>query len=95
VKPDPRALVHAVRELNSKAAFYVGDTADDLNLVLRYRQEAQRDDPSLPPVLAVACAKDEEVASLFQARGADIVLAHVEELPTALEALSAAELTRD
>src|SRR5207248_9560105 len=31
-KPDPRALTLAVRTLDSRAALYVGDTADDLDL---------------------------------------------------------------
>src|SRR5260370_711402 len=51
-KPDPRALELAVRTLESRGALYVGDTADDLDLVLRYRHEAQPADPRLPPVLA-------------------------------------------
>ena len=85
-KPDPRALAHAVRRLEASAALYVGDTADDLDLVLRYRREEQADDPMLPPVLAVAIARGAE-AEVYRERGADIVLTHVNMLPEALSRL--------
>lgn len=85
-KPDPRALAHAVRRLEASAAVYVGDTADDLDLALRYRREARANDPTLPPVLAVAIARGVE-AETYAARGADLVLAHVNALPEALSRL--------
>jgi phosphoglycolate phosphatase-like HAD superfamily hydrolase len=85
-KPDPRALELAVRTLESRGALYVGDTADDLDLVLRYRHEAQPADPRLPPVLAVAVAEG-AAATAYQERGADIVIPRVGELPAALVAL--------
>ena len=85
-KPDPRALALAVRMLESRGALYVGDTADDLDLVLRYRHDAQPADPRLPPVLAVAVAEG-AAAVAYQERGADIVIPRVGELPAALVAL--------
>lgn len=85
-KPDPRALAHAVRAIGSSAGLYVGDTADDLDLVLRYRREERPADPALPPILAVAIAHGVE-AETYAARGADLVLREVGALPEALSQL--------
>ncbi|HEX6798042.1 MAG TPA: HAD family hydrolase [Ktedonobacterales bacterium] len=86
-KPDPRALWAALDELNAKEAIYVGDTADDLDVVLRYRRELQAHDPALPLVLAVMVARG-DTAGVYQRRGADIVLSRVTDLPAALRRLS-------
>jgi len=83
-KPNPRALVLALARLGARGALYVGDTADDLALVLRYRREVQARRPNAPPVLAVMVA-DGQAAEFFQAHGADIILSRVTELPVALE----------
>lgn len=88
-KPDPAALVFAVRALNTRGALYVGDTADDLDLVARYRAEAQPGDVALPLVLAVMVASGEQ-ALLYQQRGADVIIPSVAELPGAVRALAAA-----
>ncbi|MFI5274336.1 MAG: HAD family hydrolase [Ktedonobacterales bacterium] len=85
-KPDPRALLLALRDVGARAAVYVGDTADDLELVLRYRRESRAADPTLPPVLAVMVALG-ETARAYQARGADIIVRHVRELAAALALL--------
>jgi phosphoglycolate phosphatase-like HAD superfamily hydrolase len=85
-KPDPRALSLALARLDSHGALYVGDTADDLELVLRYRREAQHLDT--PPVLAVMITEG-RAAEIFQARGADIILSRVTELPKALGMIDA------
>jgi HAD superfamily hydrolase (TIGR01548 family) len=84
-KPDPRALAHGVRELGASAALYVGDTADDLDLVLRYRREPAPDESPVP-VVAVVIASGAEAAT-YASRGADLVLPHVRDLPAALDAL--------
>jgi phosphoglycolate phosphatase-like HAD superfamily hydrolase len=65
---------------------YIGDTADDLDLVLRYRAERRADAPELPPTLAVSVASGDGAAT-FRQRGADITLTEVSELPAALHAL--------
>ncbi|MGO8949453.1 MAG: HAD-IA family hydrolase [Ktedonobacterales bacterium] len=80
VKPDPQALIYALETLGSSAALYVGDTADDLDLVLRYRESAGE---RYIPVLAVCIAVGDE-ALIYQERGADIVIAQVGDLPAAL-----------
>ena len=85
-KPDPRALRHAVQAIGASAGLYVGDTADDLDLVLRYRRELLSADTTLPPVLAVTIARGFE-AETYAARGADLVLSEVGLLPEALERL--------
>lgn len=90
-KPDPRALLHALERLESRAAFYIGDTADDLDLVLRYRREMHSRDASLPPVLAVVIASGDE-ARTYQERGADVIIPHVRHLPAALASLRANEM---
>lgn len=85
-KPDPQALAHALATLDARAAVYIGDTADDLDLVLRYRAERQAHAPDLPPTLAVSVASGAGVAT-FRQRGSDITLTQVSELPAALQAL--------
>jgi phosphoglycolate phosphatase-like HAD superfamily hydrolase len=86
VKPDPQALIYALETLNSRAAVYVGDTADDLDLVLRYRQNSQRTGETAVPVLAVCSAHAPE-ALVYQERGADIVISQVADLPAALASI--------
>lgn len=90
-KPDPRALLHALERLESRAAFYIGDTADDLDLVLRYRREMRSYDASLPPVLAIVIASGDEVRT-YQQRGADVIIPHIRHLPAALESLRATQM---
>ncbi len=90
-KPNPQALLHALERLESRAAFYVGDTADDLDLVLRYRREMHAHDASLPPVLAVVIASHDE-ARTYQERGADVIIPHVRQLPAVLASLRANEM---
>ena len=81
-KPDPRALTHSLEILGSSGAFFAGDTADDLELVLRYRRVEHS-----VPVLAVMTADGEEV-ELYRQRGADIIVPHVASLPEVLARLS-------
>ena len=85
-KPDPRALIHALESLGSEAALFAGDTADDLDLVLRYRQHCASTGERCLPVLAVAIACGEQ-ARTYQERGADIVIARISDLPEALAAI--------
>ncbi len=88
VKPDPRALAHGITNVQAHGAVYVGDTADDLAVVVRYRSELQAQDASLPPVLAVMIAEG-TTADVYRERGADILLSHIRELPEALATLGA------
>ncbi len=85
-KPDPQALIHALQTLDSRAAIYLGDTSDDLDLVLKYRAERLSAEPTLPPTLVASVAKG-AAADTFRQRGADMTLGAVSELPDALLAL--------
>lgn len=85
-KPDPEALLHALRALDARAAVYIGDTSDDLDLVLRYRAERLAGDASLPPTLVASVASG-AVEQTYRQRGADMTVSHVGELPEALAAL--------
>lgn len=80
-KPDPAALALVAQRLETGAGFYVGDTADDLGLVLNYRSAYGA---SQPPFLAIIIATGHE-AEIYRERGADLILSHVSELPGALE----------
>ncbi len=80
IKPDPQALIYALETAGSSAALYVGDTADDLDLVLRYCETVGE---RHPPVLAVCVASGDE-ARIYRERGADMVISQVGDLPLAL-----------
>lgn len=76
VKPDPQALRHAIAQVGTCGGLYIGDTADDFDLVRLYR-ESQLDNE--PPILAAMVAHENEVA-LYQKRGADLIVSSVEDL---------------
>lgn len=80
-KPDPRALALTAQRLGTGAGLYVGDTADDLALVLNYRAAYGT---GQPPFLAIIIATDHE-AEVYRERGADLLLSQISELPGALE----------
>ena len=84
-KPDPAALALVAGRLGSAQGLYVGDTADDLALVLNYRQAAGAEQP---PFLAVMIASGRE-AEVYRARGADLILEQIGELPGALAQIEA------
>lgn len=79
-KPDPAALALAAQQLGTSAGFYIGDTADDLGLVLNYRAAYGAEQP---PFLAIIIATGHE-AEIYQQRGADLTISHISELPGAL-----------
>lgn len=72
-KPDPRALRLAVQAVGAAGGLYVGDTADDLDLVLRYRAGKREEEPD---ILAAMVVYDNE-AGMYQERGADFVIGSV------------------
>jgi HAD superfamily phosphatase len=80
-KPDPAAMRAALDALGARSALYVGDTGDDLQLVLNYRAGANPI-PCLAAIVAKAGQRD-----YFAAAGADLVLDAAGELPTALAIL--------
>ncbi|HET8840328.1 MAG TPA: HAD family hydrolase [Ktedonobacteraceae bacterium] len=74
-KPDPRALQMAIAGVAGKVngGFYVGDTGDDLDVVLNYRAARQAHEPE---ILAISLVYPHEV-ELYQQRGADFVISHI------------------
>lgn len=72
-KPDPRALQAAIAAVGTRVGLYIGDTADDHDLVLRYKEVKRADEPE---ILAVMLVQQDEV-SVYQERGADIIIASV------------------
>jgi phosphoglycolate phosphatase-like HAD superfamily hydrolase len=75
-KPDPQALRYAIAQVGTRGGLYIGDTADDFDLVRLYR-ESQLDHE--PPILAAMAVHSSEVA-LYQQRGADLIVPSVENL---------------
>jgi HAD superfamily phosphatase len=82
-KPDPRALQMAISAIPARieGALYVGDTGDDLQVVLNYRKVRQPNDPE---ILAVSLVYPHE-RELYQERGADFVLSHIHEIVKCLD----------
>ncbi len=75
-KPDPRALQAAIEAVDSRGGLYIGDTADDFDVVINYRRIKK---PSDPEILIVMLVSEEEVA-VYQERGADLIVASVGDL---------------
>jgi len=72
-KPDPRAMRLAIEAVGAKGGLYIGDTADDLDLVLRYRAGKEEYDPDILAAMLVS----EDEAATYQERGADFIIRSV------------------
>ncbi len=78
LKPDPRALQAAIDAVGARGSLYIGDTADDFDLVRRYKAEHKDGSKKNEPLVAmVVHANDEE---LYRQRGADVLVRSVEDL---------------
>ena len=75
-KPDPRALQLAIDAVGTKGGLYVGDTADDHDLVINYQAIKKAGDPE---ILVAMLVHDDEVA-VYQGRGADFIVGSAEEV---------------
>lgn len=75
-KPDPQALRFAVNAVGTKGGLYIGDTADDFDLVHNYKVSQLASEPDI----LIAMVAQEEEAMLYQQRGADIIVRSVEDL---------------
>jgi HAD superfamily phosphatase len=75
-KPDPQALRFAINAVETKGGLYIGDTADDFDLVHNYKASQQTSEPD---ILIAMVAQEDEVP-LYQQRGADIIVPAVEDL---------------
>lgn len=74
-KPDPRALQLAIAGIRGEVdgGLYIGDTGDDLDLVLNYRAIKKEHEPD---ILAIMLVHQHEVAT-YQKRGADFIAGSV------------------
>jgi len=79
-KPDPRALQLAIDAVGTKGGLYVGDTADDHDLVINYQAIKKAGDPE---ILVAMLVHDDEVA-VYQERGADFIVGSAEEVAECL-----------
>lgn len=79
-KPDPRALQLAIDAVGTKGGLYIGDTADDHDVVINYRAIKKAGDPE---ILVAMLVHDDEVA-VYQERGADFIVGSVEEVISCL-----------
>lgn len=75
-KPHPRAMILALEAVGACGGLYIGDTADDHDLVRNYMQVKS---PAMPEMLAAMLPKPYEV-ELYKARGADLIVGSVENL---------------
>jgi len=75
-KPDPRALQLAIEAVGTRGGLYVGDTADDHDLVINYQSIKQAGDPEI--LMAMLVHADE--AEIYQKRGVDFIIGGVEDL---------------
>ena len=75
-KPDPRALQLAIDAVGARGGLYVGDTADDHDLVINYQAIKKADDPEI--LVAMLVHADE--MTIYQERGADFIVRSVEEV---------------
>jgi HAD superfamily phosphatase len=76
LKPDPEALRVAIGQVGALGGLYIGDTADDFELVRRYHLSRQELDPSILSAMVVY----EHEVELYRQRGADILVRSVEGL---------------
>ncbi len=75
-KPDPRALQLAITAVGARGGLYIGDTADDHDLVMNYSAIRKLTDPV---ILAVMLVHGDESA-VYQQRGADMIIGKVEDV---------------
>ena len=81
-KPDPRALRLAIEATGARGGLYIGDTADDYDLVRRYQTTQKTGEPDM--IAAVLVTKPEEI-ELYKGRGADVIVGSVEALLSILQ----------
>jgi HAD superfamily phosphatase len=75
-KPNPRALQMAIEAVSARGGLFIGDTADDHDLVRHYLAGKT---PEQPPILAAMLINEGE-DELYQQRGVDLIVRSVEDL---------------
>lgn len=76
-KPDPRALLLAIEATGAKGGLYIGDTADDYDLIQHYRAGKPVEEPNFLAAMLVVQPQEVE---LYKQRGADIIVKSVADL---------------
>jgi phosphoglycolate phosphatase-like HAD superfamily hydrolase len=81
-KPDPRALQLAIKGIHGEVGggLYIGDTGDDLDLVLNYRAIKQESESDMLAVMLVHPFEE----GLYQRRGADFIVGAVTDITRCL-----------
>jgi phosphoglycolate phosphatase-like HAD superfamily hydrolase len=87
-KPDPRVLQRAVDALGSEAGLFVGDTKDDLEMVLRWRKNGANE---TTPFWAVMVAPEKKEQEFYKEAGADVLLETADVLPEIILELRASQ----
>ncbi len=75
-KPNPQAMRMAIDTVGANGGLYIGDTADDYDLVCRYRAEKAVEEPDM---LAAMIVHEEEI-EIYKRRGVDFIVRSVEDL---------------
>jgi HAD superfamily phosphatase len=75
-KPDPQALRAAIGAVGARGGLYIGDTADDHDLVRNYYATKSAGEPDMVAAMMV----EESERETYIQRGADVVVRSVEEL---------------
>jgi HAD superfamily phosphatase len=75
-KPNPGALQMAIEAVSARGGLFIGDTADDHDLVRHYLAGKT---PEQPPILAAMLINEGE-DELYQQRGVDLIVRSVEDL---------------
>ncbi len=91
-KPDPEVLRRAVEALGSKAGLFVGDTKDDLEMVLRWRKNGLGDKV---PFWAAMVAPERAEQEFYRNDGADILIETADVLPEIISELRAGRAVRE
>ena len=76
-KPNPQALRLAIEATGAKGGLYIGDTADDYDLIKYYQESKTEQEPDF---LAAVLVVHPQEAELYKQRGADIIVTSVEDL---------------
>ena len=79
-KPDPRALRLAIEAVGTRGGLFIGDTADDHDLVRHYYASKTSQEPDILAAMLVNPQEDE----LYKERGTDLIVRSVEDLLSCL-----------
>ena len=76
-KPNPQALHMAIDAVGARGGLYIGDTADDHDLVRYYLAEKAAHEPDM---IAAMLINNEAEIAIYKARGVDLIVRSVADL---------------